>query len=99
MLVISSCNFPNPKTYDYDDILERIMKKLETFVENDYIIVLFTAGGDHKPGWRWMYKAYKALNRNYKKNLKQLYVVHPNLWIKLVMDAMVRSPGFCYCFA
>jgi hypothetical protein len=61
---------------------------MDEYVENDYVIILFTVGGEHKPPWTWMYKAYSALNKKYKKNLKTMYVVHPNMWIKLIMEAM-----------
>ncbi|CAJ0633861.1 182_t:CDS:10 [Entrophospora sp. SA101] len=55
----------------------RILYKLDLFVESDYTVVLFTGGAKHKPGWTWMFKAYKSLSRKYKKNLKSLYIVQP----------------------
>jgi hypothetical protein len=96
MVVISACHFPDAKLYNYDSILEYLMSQMDEFVENDYVIVLFTAGMEHRPPLMWYYKAYKALNRKYKKNLKLMYVVHPNRWVKLIMDAMkaVISPKF-----
>jgi hypothetical protein len=44
ILCVYSCNFPDPKDFNYDEILDRIMIKLDDFVENDYVIILFTAG-------------------------------------------------------
>jgi len=41
-------------------------------VEADYTLVFFAAGGNHAPSWNWVWKAYRSLNRKYRKNLKQL---------------------------
>lgn len=41
-------------------------------VEADYTVVFFAAGGKHAPSWNWVWKAYRSLNRKYRKNLKQL---------------------------
>nr|CAG8550084.1 7802_t:CDS:10 [Entrophospora candida] len=51
----------------------RILYKLDLFVESDYTVVLFTGGAKHKPGWTWMFKAYKSLSRN----LSQLAIYVP----------------------
>jgi hypothetical protein len=88
MLLFSSCHLPNPKNFDYDGLLQLLLQRLDEFVENDYVVVMLCAGGDYKPGWKWLFKAYRALDRKYRKNLKCLYVVHANTTIKLLMDAM-----------
>lgn len=41
-------------------------------VESDYTVVFFAAGGRHRPGWDWVWKAYRSLSRKYRKNLKRL---------------------------
>ena len=41
-------------------------------VEADYTVVFFAAGGRHRPGWDWVWKAYRSLSRKYRKNLKRL---------------------------
>ena len=41
-------------------------------VEADYTVVFFAAGARHNPGWNWVWKAYRSLNRKYRKNLKKL---------------------------
>ena len=41
-------------------------------VEADYTVVFFAAGGKHAPSWNWVWKAYRSLNRKYRKNLKKL---------------------------
>ncbi|CAJ0768835.1 397_t:CDS:10, partial [Entrophospora sp. SA101] len=43
-------------------------------------VVLFTGGAKHKPGWTWMFKAYKSLSRKkikYINSLSQLAIYVP----------------------
>ncbi|RKP09251.1 Rho GTPase activation protein, partial [Thamnocephalis sphaerospora] len=92
MLIFCACHLPDPQTADYDVLLEY----LDQFVENDYTVVLFSGGARFRPGWSWLFRAYNQLGRKYKKNLKRLYVVHPSIWVRLLMDMMkaVISPKF-----
>ncbi|KAG9325599.1 hypothetical protein KVV02_004901 [Mortierella alpina] len=96
MVVLCACNLPDPAVVDYDTILRVVLAQLEQFVENDYTIVMFSGGAIYRPGWRWLFKAYRSLNRRYKKNLKALYIVHPSTWPRLILGTMnaVISPKF-----
>ncbi|ORX71671.1 RhoGAP-domain-containing protein, partial [Linderina pennispora] len=96
MLVFCACNLPNPQVVDYDRLLNLIIFRLDEFVENDYTVVLFTSGAKFNPGWNWLSKAYKRLDRKYRKNVKSVYVVHPSLWSKLLFQIVGRivSPKF-----
>ncbi|KAF9425011.1 hypothetical protein BGZ94_007926 [Podila epigama] len=96
MVVLCACNLPDPAKVDYDVILRVVLAQLEQFVENDYTVVMFSGGAVYRPGWRWLFKAYRSLNRRYKKNLKALYIVHPSTWPRLILGTMnaVISPKF-----
>ncbi|KAG0367986.1 Rho GTPase activation protein [Gamsiella multidivaricata] len=96
MVVICACNLPDPNVIDYDTILSVVLAQLDQFVENDYTVVMFSGGALYRPGWKWLFKAYRSLNRRYKKNLKALYVVHPSTWPRLILGTMnaVISPKF-----
>ncbi|KAG0049232.1 hypothetical protein BGZ83_005931 [Gryganskiella cystojenkinii] len=96
MVVLCACNLPDPNKVDYDTILRVILAQLEQFVENDYTVVMFSGGVVHRPGWGWLFKAYRSLNRRYKKNLKALYIVHPSTWPRLILGTMnaIISPKF-----
>ncbi|KAG0350968.1 hypothetical protein BG005_009518 [Podila minutissima] len=96
MVVLCACNLPDPSKVDYDVILRVVLAQLEQFVENDYTVVMFSGGAIYRPGWRWLFKAYRSLNRRYKKNLKALYIVHPSTWPRLILGTMnaVISPKF-----
>lgn len=59
---------------------------LESYVKQDYSLVYFHYGltSSNKPSLGWLVQAYKAFDRNYKKNLKALYLVHPTGFLKFV---------------
>ncbi|KAJ1960576.1 hypothetical protein GGI12_003726 [Dipsacomyces acuminosporus] len=96
MVVFCACNLPNPQMVDYDRLLNLIIFRLDEFVENDYTVVLFTSGAKHNPGWNWLTKAYRRLDRKYRKNVKSVYVVHPSMWSKLIFQIFgkIVSPKF-----
>ncbi|KAF9978277.1 hypothetical protein BGZ73_003084 [Actinomortierella ambigua] len=96
MVVLCACNLPDPSKVDYDVLLRVILAQLEHFVENDYTVVMFAGGAVHRPSWAWLFKAYRGLNRRFKKNLKALYIVHPTTWARLILTTMnaVISPKF-----
>ncbi|TPX60576.1 hypothetical protein PhCBS80983_g01671 [Powellomyces hirtus] len=96
VLAVYACYLPNPAAANYDTLLNFFFQRLNDFVENDYVVVLFAAGIQHQPGWSWLYKAYSHMGRKYRKNLKSLYVVHPSLWPRLIIQGMgaVVSPKF-----
>ena len=61
-------------------------QQLDPVVEADYIIVFFYSGMNNKPTWSWIREAYNVLDRKYKKNLKNIYVVHPTMWHRFLMN-------------
>lgn len=44
-------------------LIRVVLAQLEQFVENDYTIVMFSGGALYRPGWGWLFKAYRSLNR------------------------------------
>lgn len=96
VVVFCAASLPKPSDVDYDQLLDTILLKLDEFVENDYTCIMFVGGNVNRPGWTWLLRAYRQLGRKYKKNLKNLYVVHPAMWIRVIMDMMnkIISPKF-----
>ncbi|KAG8890717.1 hypothetical protein FRB98_006221 [Tulasnella sp. 332] len=86
MVVITAANLPDPQSISYDLLLSRILAHLDAYVENDYTVVFLTAGGKHTPGWNWVWKAYRSLDRKYRKNLKKLYIVHSSWFSKMLFS-------------
>ncbi|KAJ7069089.1 CDC42 rho GTPase-activating protein [Mycena amicta] len=96
LVVISASALPDPKEFNYDLLLSRILAYLNLYVESDYAVVLFAAGVRHTPGWNWVWKAYRSLNRKYRKNLKRLYIVHSSFFSKMLFSlaGAIISPKF-----
>ncbi|KAI8883976.1 Rho GTPase activation protein [Backusella circina FSU 941] len=90
ILVLCADHLPDPNYYDYDLILS------DEFVENDYVLVFFSSPARYRPGWLWLLRAYRSLDRKYKKNLKALYVVHLSKSYRLIFDLAnkIISPKF-----
>nr|CDS28474.1 Rho GTPase activating protein 1 [Hymenolepis microstoma] len=79
VVVFSSCRLPDYDKVDYQRLYDYIRKTLEQYVANDYSLVYFHYGltNAKKPPLRWLMQAYRGFDRNFKKNLKALYIVHP----------------------
>ncbi|KAI8821089.1 Rho GTPase activation protein [Fimicolochytrium jonesii] len=96
ILAMYSCFFPDPRAANYDDLLKLLLQRLDEVVESDYVLVFFAAGSQYQPGWSFLYRAYSLLGRKYRKNLKSMFIVHPSLWPRLIIQGMgaVVSPKF-----
>ncbi|KAG4098378.1 Rho GTPase activation protein [Neocallimastix lanati (nom. inval.)] len=89
-------NLPDPLIVNYNSLVEFIVKNLRTIVKNDYVLVLFSSDMVYKPSWSWIIQMYNTLDRNFKKNLKVLYIVHPSFWSKVLVATFTKivSPKF-----
>ncbi|XP_012279356.1 rho GTPase-activating protein 1 [Orussus abietinus] len=88
IIVVSACKLPpvGKEVFNHAKLLRYLTRTLDTFVEQDYSLVYFHCGltSKNKPPLSWLWQAYKAFDRKYKKNLKALYLVHPTNFIKIV---------------
>eukprot|EP00123_Amoebidium_parasiticum_P017763 comp23981_c0_seq1/m.42558 comp23981_c0_seq1/g.42558 ORF comp23981_c0_seq1/g.42558 comp23981_c0_seq1/m.42558 type:complete len:396 (-) comp23981_c0_seq1:347-1534(-) len=86
VVVFSACRLPGQGVINMDALIEYMVVQLDKVVQSDYVIVYFHAGlsPDCRPGIGWIYKVWRTLTRSYKKNLKNLYIVHPTFWIKTI---------------
>ncbi|CAG2100445.1 unnamed protein product, partial [Medioppia subpectinata] len=68
--------------------LRYLLHTLDTFVESDYTLVYFHFGlhSRNKPSIRWLWTAFRAFDRKYKKNLKALLLVHPTSFVRLLFN-------------
>lgn len=87
IVIVSACRLPPSKDMHPDKLLRYIMFTLDKYVEQDYSVVYFHYG-QNKPPLSWLWKAYKAFDRKYKKNLKALYLVHPTNFIRVVWQML-----------
>ena len=63
---------------------------------NDYSLVYFHHGltTANKPPLKWLVQAYRGFDRNFKKNLKALYIVHPTNFVQIIINVfkpIIRS--------
>lgn len=88
IIVVAACKLPSNKTFDHQRFLRYLLYTLDKYVEQDYSLVYFHHGlnSKNKPSLGWLWQAYKAFERKYKKNLKALYLVHPTNFIKLTFQ-------------
>ena len=86
IIAIFACRLPERKNLNTNIFIDFIIKTMEQYVQNDYVIAYFHQGlkDISKPPLAFLWNSYKELDRNFKKNLKQLYVVHPTTFIKMV---------------
>nr|CAD7593046.1 unnamed protein product [Timema genevievae] len=86
VIVVSACKLPGNKELDHGLLLRYLMYTLDKYVEQDYSLVYFHYGltSKNKPSLSWLWQAYRAFDRKYKKNLKALYLVHPTNFIRVV---------------
>ncbi|XP_021186766.1 rho GTPase-activating protein 1 [Helicoverpa armigera] len=90
IIVVSACRLPPSKDLHPDKLLRYLMFTLDKYVEQDYSVVYLHCGltSKNKPPLSWLWKAYKAFDRKYKKNLKALYLVHPTNFIRIVWQML-----------
>jgi len=75
------------------------MYTLDKFVEEDYSLVYFHYGltSKNKPPLSWLWQAYRAFDRKYKKNLKALYLVHPTNFIRVIWQIFRAAIRYVTC--
>ena len=69
-----------------DSLLLYLIQLLDPIVSSSYILIYIHGSLDsHQiPSFNWLKTAYTIFNRKYKKNLKELYIVRPSRWLKLL---------------
>lgn len=85
IVVVSACRVPARST-DPDRLIQFVIRTLDREVAGPYVIVYFHSGcrQQNKPELTFFRRIHKALTRKYKKNLQNLYVVHPTIFVKMV---------------
>ncbi|KAL7058870.1 hypothetical protein AAHC03_013625 [Spirometra sp. Aus1] len=83
VIVFSACRLPVNGGVDLQRLYEYIKKTLEQYVAMDYSLVYLHYGfsSENRPPMKWLIQAYRGFDRNFKKNLKALYLVHPTTFV------------------
>lgn len=86
IFAIFACQLPPKSEINSAAFTKFIIRKMEAYVQNDYVLVYFHQGLRDKPSVNFLWHTYKELDRSFKKNLKALLVVHPTMFIKMVWN-------------
>ncbi|XP_022668272.1 rho GTPase-activating protein 1-like isoform X1 [Varroa jacobsoni] len=86
VIVVSACRLPPSDVISHAKLLRYLQHTLDQFVETDYVLVYFHHGlnSKNKPTLSWLWTAFRTFDRKYKKNLKNMYLVHPTTFIKVI---------------
>uniref|UniRef100_A0A0X3P122 Rho GTPase-activating protein 1 n=1 Tax=Schistocephalus solidus TaxID=70667 RepID=A0A0X3P122_SCHSO len=87
VIVFSACRLPVHGGVDLQRLYEYIKKTLEQYVVMDYSLVYLHYGfsSQNRPPMKWLIQAYRGFDRNFKKNLKALYLVHPTNFVLVTL--------------
>jgi len=87
IIVFIASHMPAQPAENLDRILLYMIQVLDPIVVNDYNVIFFHTHvqSKNKPPLPWLKTVYGIFNRKYKKNLRRLFIVHPNFWIKMVL--------------
>eukprot|EP01125_Pyxidicula_operculata_P019694 TRINITY_DN715_c0_g1_i1.p1 TRINITY_DN715_c0_g1~~TRINITY_DN715_c0_g1_i1.p1 ORF type:complete len:601 (-),score=146.86 TRINITY_DN715_c0_g1_i1:36-1838(-) len=75
------------KVLDMKELLLFFIKVMDPIVVHDYVIIYIHTNvkSENIPPLSWLRKCYSIFSRSYKKNLKQLFVIHPSTLVKTTM--------------
>lgn len=83
LVIMNSTAFPKAP----EDYTSQLMAKLINLLPNDsYVLVFFACGAPNKPSWSWISKIYNMLDRQVKKRVGKVYVVHESWWVRAVTE-------------
>lgn len=83
LVAMNSTAFPkSPEEYTPE-----LMAKILSLLPSDpYVLVFFACGAPNKPSWSWVSKIYNMLDRQVKKRVEKLYIVHESWWVRAVTE-------------
>lgn len=91
IIVFSACHLPDRSRADYNYVMDNlflyVVKTLEQLVTEDYVFVYLHGGSTRttSPSFAWLKQCYQLLDYRLRKSLKNLYMVHPTLWLKSIV--------------
>eukprot|EP00298_Acanthocystis_sp_HF-20_P001611 c12023_g1_i1.p1 GENE.c12023_g1_i1~~c12023_g1_i1.p1 ORF type:complete len:501 (+),score=178.61 c12023_g1_i1:60-1562(+) len=87
VVVFVAHHFPHSSEADYDRLLLFFFRELDPIVEKPFVVVYFHTKleSDRQPPLAWVKKSLSLLPRKYRAKLQNLYVVHPTMWMKMLL--------------
>jgi len=87
VVVFVASQLPADSPKKLEKVLLYMIRTLDPIVNQDYNVIYFHGNvtAQNKPPFGWLKECYGIFNRKYKKNMKRLFIVHPNFWVKLLL--------------
>ena len=93
IVVFCAAHMPT-EAVDLDRVVRFVIRCLDELVSRGEYVLVYVHSNlstQNKPDFGWLKRVYRTvLARKYKKNLKELYVVFPDFWVKMCL--MFLSP-------
>lgn len=83
LIILNSAAFPKDPDAYIPELMQRIISQLP---DTPYGLVFFACGAPEKPSWSWISRVYGMLDRQVKKRIGKVYVVHESWWLKAVTE-------------
>ena len=85
--IFMESHLPNRKM-DLERVLMYLIKILDPVVDAEYVLIYINrqSSAEYLPEFSWLKRVYGLFDRRFKKNLKQLYIVHPTFWLKTALQ-------------
>ncbi|KAI9626121.1 hypothetical protein H4Q26_015866 [Puccinia striiformis f. sp. tritici PST-130] len=94
LLVISASSFPAklPGQLKLDSLTQQALSLFSPIISNGpYSLIIFASPADHAPTIKQILSSYGLLSRPIRKNLNQLWVIHPTFWAKMTVQVFLKT--------
>ncbi|KAK9457522.1 divergent CRAL/TRIO domain-containing protein [Dipodascopsis uninucleata] len=89
LYILNATALPSPQEIDYSLLLPYLIQVVNNI--GDYSLIAFAGGAPYRPSWTWMIHTYSTLNRDIRKRLKRLYIVHEGWWVRTIMEMIAGA--------
>lgn len=85
IVVIDSSALPEPSSKSHTQLFPYLVQNLPNA---PFVLVFFACGAPQRPSWSWATKTYAMIERDVKKRVRKVYVVHESWWVRAVTEML-----------
>ncbi|KAG5368004.1 Protein ECM25 [Yarrowia sp. C11] len=85
IVVIDSSALPEPSSKSHAILFPHLVNNLPN---QPFVLVFFACGAPQRPSWSWATKTYAMIERDVKKRVRKVYVVHESWWVRAVTEML-----------
>lgn len=85
IVVIDSSALPEPSSKSHAILFPHLVNNLPN---TPFVLVFFACGAPQRPSWSWATKTYAMIERDVKKRVRKVYVVHESWWVRAVTEML-----------